>query len=308
MRSTITAGADSGEFLRVKQEQVVPSERRIARVAAELHGGILRAKICIILALLVATGASAVRAEPARVYAAGSLTAPLKQAIKAAGLDASQVADPIFGPAGGLRERIEKGEAADLYLSANTEHPRTLAGQRPQTLVMPFARNNLCLFSREAVGLTEGNALETMLDPKIRLATSTPVVDPGGDYAFAVFARAEKVRAGAEAVLSQKALKLIGGPAAIKPIDGHSPSASIFLADKADVLLAYCSGQQQTLREVPGLKVSRLPPEIDIVATYGLALLTENPVAARLALFLLSDKGQDILAENGLVKIAPAGR
>ena len=45
--------------------------------------------------------------------------------------------------------------------------------------------------------LTEANALTTMLDPKIRLATSTPIVDPGGDYAFAVFKRAETVRAGA---------------------------------------------------------------------------------------------------------------
>jgi len=259
-------------------------------------------------ALCLAVSVAVAHADPARVFAAGSLTAPLKQAIKAAGLDASQVADPVFGPSGGLRERIEKGEAADLFLSADTGHPRTLAAERPQALMIPFVRNTLCLFSREAAGLTEANALETMLDPKIRLATSTPIVDPGGDYAFAVFKRAESIRAGAEVVLSQKALKLIGGPAAIKPLEGHSPAASIFLADKADVLLVYCSGQQQTLREVPGLKVSRLPPEIDIVATYGLVVLSDNPAAARLVLFLLSDKGQDILAENGLVKIAPAGR
>ena len=268
----------------------------------------MRQSLSVISAFIVAISVTSVRAEPAKVLAAGSLVAPLKQAIKAAGLDASQIADPVFGPSGGLRERIEKGEAADLFLSADTGHPRTLATERPQALMIPFARTNLCLFSREAVGLTEANALETMLDPKMRLATSTPIVDPGGDYAFAVFKRAEAVRAGAEALLSQKALKLIGGPAAIKPLEGHSPAASIFLADKADLLLVYCSGQQQTLREVPGLKVSRLPPEIDVVATYGLVLLTDNPAAARLALFLLSDKGQGILAENGLVKIGPVER
>jgi ABC-type molybdate transport system substrate-binding protein len=267
----------------------------------------MRPPLSIICTILFALNVAAAGAEPAHVYAAGSLVAPLKQAIKAAGLDASEIADPTFGPSGGLRERIEKGEAADLYLSADTQHPRTLAVQRPQTLVIPFARNNLCLFSRDAVGLTAANALDTMLDPKIRLATSTPVVDPGGDYAFAVFKRAEAIHPGAEAVLSQKALTLIGGPAAIKPIEGHTPAASIFLADKADVLLVYCSGQQQVLAEVPGLKVSRLPPEIDVVATYGLALLTGNPAAARLALFLLSDKGQDILADNGLLRVLPEG-
>jgi molybdate transport system substrate-binding protein len=262
----------------------------------------MRIVFALALALGFAASASAGRADPARVYAAGSLIAPVKQAIKAAGLE-SEVADPVFGPAGGLRERIEKGEAADLYLSANMEHPQTLAKARPQTLVMPFARNNQCLASRQSLGLTQANALDKMLDPKVRLATSTPVVDPGGDYALAVFKRAEAVHPGAEVALTQKALKLIGGPTAMTPIAGHTPAGSIFLADKADVLLYYCSGREATLRDVPDLAVIRLPPDIDVVATYGLAVLTDNAAAARLALFMLSDKGQAILAENGLVPI-----
>ena len=83
----------------------------------------MRASRSIISVFLLAISVSAASAEPARVYAAGSLVAPLKQAIKAAGLDTSQVADPVFGPSGGLRERIEKGEAADIFLSADTAHP-----------------------------------------------------------------------------------------------------------------------------------------------------------------------------------------
>src|ERR1700728_1928245 len=193
----------------------------------------MRTVFSLAVALCLAASVSASRADPARVYAAGSLIAPVKQAIKAAGLDAAQVADPVFGPSGGLRERIEKGEAADLFLSADMGHPQTLAKSRPQTLVMPFARNTLCLLSHQSLGLTQANALDTMLDPKVRLATSTPVSDPGGDYAFAVFKRAEQLRPGAEAALSQKALKLMGGPPAIAPLAGHSVAASIFLADKA---------------------------------------------------------------------------
>jgi molybdate transport system substrate-binding protein len=137
----------------------------------------------------------------------------------------------------------------------------------------------------------------------VRLATSTPVSDPGGDYAFAVFKRANEVRPGAAAVLSQKALQFMGGPAAITPIAGHSIPASIFLADKADVLVNYCSGQREVMRDVPDLASIRLPSDIDVIATYGLAVQTDNPVAARLALFLLSDKGQAIIAENGLVPV-----
>ena len=262
-----------------------------------------RVFLSVAVALGTVAGVTASYAEPARVYAAGSLIVPLKQAIKAAGLDASQVADPVFGPSGGLRERIEKGEAVDLYLSADMGHPQTLARSRPQTLVIPFARNTLCLLSHQSLGLTQANALDEMLDPKVRLATSTPVSDPGGDYTFAVFKRAEELRPGAEAALSQKALKLMGGPAAMVPLAGHSVAASIFLADKADILVSYCSGPAEVKRDIADLVSIRLPPAIDVVATYGLALLTDNPAAARLALFLLSDKGQAIIAENGLVPV-----
>ena len=263
----------------------------------------MRTIFSVSFVLCLAAGISAGRADPARVYAAGSLVAPLRQAIKAASLDASRVADPVFGPSGGLRERIEKGEAADLFLSADMGHPQTLAKSRPQALVIPFARNTLCLLSHQTLGLTPANALDTMLDPKVRLATSTPVSDPGGDYTFAVFKRAETIRPGAEAALSRKALQLMGGPAAMTPLAGHGVAASIFLADKADILVSYCSGQGELKRDIADLASIRLPPAIDVAATYGLVVLTANPAAARLALFLLSDKGQAIIAENGLVPV-----
>jgi ABC-type molybdate transport system substrate-binding protein len=93
------------------------------------------------------------------------LMALVKQAIKAAGLE-SEIANPVFGPAGGLRERIEKGEAADLYLSANMEHPRTLAKERPQTLVMPFGPACVVL-SEKGQRIIAGNGLmPVLLDPK----------------------------------------------------------------------------------------------------------------------------------------------
>jgi len=263
----------------------------------------MRIPISSVVLFCLATISSVDAAEPAHVFAAGSLVASVTQLIKASGLTPAELAEPVFGPSGGLRERIEKGESADLLLSADMDHPRTLAKARPQTLVVPFARNNLCLFGRDSLGLTQANALDKMLDPKVRLATSTPVLDPGGDYAFAVFKRAEAVHPGAEAVLAQKALKLFVGPTAMTPMPGHSLAGSILLADKADLLLVYCSGKQQTARDVPGLVAVRLPPAIDVAATYGLALLSDNPAAARLALFVLSEKGQDILAANGLVPV-----
>jgi ABC-type molybdate transport system substrate-binding protein len=263
----------------------------------------MRTLLSSLVVLCIVAMSSPGAAEPAQVYAAGSLSTVVPLLIKSSGLDASSFAAPTFGPSGGLRERIEKGEPVDLFLSADTEHPRTLAKAKPQTLVIPFARNNLCLFARSSLGLTQSNALDKMLDPSVRLATSTPVLDPGGDYAFAAFKRAEAVHPGAEAMLAQKALKLFVGPTAMTPMPGHSLAGSILLADKADLLLVYCSGKEQTARDVPDLSVVRLPPAIDVAATYGLALLSNNPVAERLALFVLSDKGQAILAANGLVPV-----
>ena len=54
----------------------------------------------------------------------------------------------------GLSGRVPSSAFAITVLGFSAV--RTLAAERPQALMIPFARNNLCLFSREAVGLTEG--------------------------------------------------------------------------------------------------------------------------------------------------------
>jgi ABC-type molybdate transport system substrate-binding protein len=56
-----------------------------------------------------------------------------------------------------------------------------------------------------------------MLDPTVRLGTSTPKADPSGDYAWEVFRRAEAVQPGSRERLEAKAIKLTGGPAAPQP-------------------------------------------------------------------------------------------
>jgi hypothetical protein len=45
-----------------------------------------------------------------------------------------------------------------------------------------FTRNGLCAFPRLKVGLTLANFLDRLLDPAVRLGTSTPKADPAGDY------------------------------------------------------------------------------------------------------------------------------
>src|SRR4029077_1706870 len=105
----------------------------------------------------------------------------------------------------------------------------------------------LCALARSGVGLTTDNLLDRLLDPSVRLATSTPGADPGGDYAWAVFARAEAVHPGAQAILQSKAMKLVGGPSSTPLVPGRGAVQGIFLADKADVMLGYCSSLEPVM-------------------------------------------------------------
>jgi molybdate transport system substrate-binding protein len=57
---------------------------------------------------------------------------------------------------------------------------------------------------------------------------------------------------------------------------------------------------------VPDLTSLAVPPNLDPHPIYGVAVLSSKPEALRLALFLLSEKGQAIIAKQGLVPLTPA--
>jgi len=252
--------------------------------------------LVVILALAPRSG----MADGLRIYAAGSLTAAFTQMVKAFGAPEGAVAAPVFGPSGLLRKRIEAGEPADVFASADMEQPRILARERPGWPVVMFTRNRLCALGRATLGLTPDNLLDRLLDPKVRLATSTPGADPAGDYAWAVFARAEAIHPGAQAILQAKAMKLVGGPNTPPMVPGHGAVEGIFLADRADVMLGYCSGSGPIMRAVPGLVSVPLPASLTVEPAFGLIVLSDNsPFALPFVVFVMSEQGQTILRENG---------
>ena len=241
---------------------------------------------------------------PLRVYAAGSLTGSFNALLTAFGTPPGVAAQPTYGPSGLLRERLERGEPADVFASADMGQPRRLAdGGRGMPVVM-FARNRMCALGRGSVGLTSANLLDRLLDPAVKLATSTPGADPGGDYAWAMFARADRVHPGAKATLESKAQQLVGGPSMKPLVPGQGPSEGVFLSGRADVMLGYCSGADMLRRAVPDIAAVPLPPELEVGPEYGLTVLSANPAAARFALFVMSEPGQAILAHYGLIPVA----
>jgi molybdate transport system substrate-binding protein len=251
------------------------------------------------VALLLSMTLHAHSAELVHLYAAGSLREPLDDAAKAFAASSGVKVETKYGPSGLLKDAIAGGAAADVFASANIEHPRALALAGKSGPVVLFVRNKLCALVRPGLAVDPTNLLDRMLDPGVKLGTSTPKSDPSGDYAWELFAKADRLKPGAGAALKAKALQLMGG-ATSPPAPVNRVIYGALVADgKADIFLAYCTGARAAQRENPDQQIVQLPDAVAVGADYGLTvMLTASPAAYRFAMFILSD-GQRILADYG---------
>ena len=233
------------------------SDHAPARVGPKRRGRILA--ITLVAPMIgTATGAEA---APSRIFAAGSLADAMTAQSAASGVAPDAFDKPVFGPAGLLGDRLQKGgEAADIFISADLAAPLRVAAARSGALVVPFVRNRMCVAAKPSVGLTASNMLDKMLAPDLRLATSTPGNDPGGDYAVAVFGRADALRPGAGKVLTDKALHLVGGPNTMVPIDGRSPAATSHRVATSSGGRSSASGRPSTARPCPRPRPAKSRP------------------------------------------------
>ena len=254
-----------------------------------------------IMALAVAMTASTAGAgETVRLHAAGSLRAAMTDIADAFEAAHGVRVERAFGPSGLLRERIEGGEAAEVYASANMRHPTTLAQAGLAAPVALFARNRLCALAQPDMAFESAAVLDTLLDPAIRVGASTPKADPAGDYAWEVFDKAGALRPGADETLKAKALQLTGGPDSAKPPEGRNPYGWVMSEGRADVFLTYCTNAVLAERDTPGLRIVALPAELAVGADYGLTVLRgASPAAWELAFFNLSPPAQAILDGYG---------
>lgn len=240
-------------------------------------------------------------APSVRVLAAGSLRVAITD-IAAAFKRATGVrVEAGFGPSGTLRERIAGGEQADLFASADMGNPEALARAGKSGPVVLFAHNRLCGLVRPGLAISPDTFLSVLLDPQIKVGTSTPKADPLGDYTWAMFAKADTLQPGSRSVLEAKARKLIGGPPSGElPPPGVDVFAWHLREGHADVFIEYCSAGAAFKRDLPNATLVNLPKQLSVGADYGLTVLSaKTPNAAKLAFFMLSQEGQNILAQNG---------
>lgn len=249
----------------------------------------------LVLGAIVALAMTPAMAEEVTLFAAGSLKAALSEVAKDYSTAYGVPVDTSFGPSGLVRERIEAGEAAHVFASANMRHPRTLESAGKGGPVALFARNRLCGLARPDVTVSTDTLLEVMLSDDMRLGTSTPKADPSGDYAFELFDKS-----GHAGTLKAKALQLTGGPDSTKPPEGRNNYAWVLDSDQADVLLTYCTNAVLAQKEVPGLQIIQVPEALSVGADYGLIVLDGAPADAwKFAMHILSPAGQSVLASYG---------
>lgn len=253
-----------------------------------------------LVAVLTGCATQTLATDPVVVYAAGSLRDAFTEVARDHEARTGQKLALTFGPSGLLRERIEKGEGAQVFASADTQHPQRLAsggGWVPQTV---FVRNSLCALVRPGLAVHTGNLLETLLGPEVKLGMSTPKADPSGDYALALFQKAEAVVPGSQARLTNKALQLTGGPNSPAAPAGRNLYAWVMEQGRADVFLTYCTNAVAARQQLAALQVVAVPPTLQVGAAYGLTVRQGAPAAAdAFAKALLAPPAQTILARHG---------
>jgi len=248
--------------------------------------------------VLAASLALSVHAEQAiKVYAAGSLKSAMNE-LAASYSNMKVVAE--YGASGLLRDRIAKGARPEVFASADMGNPFSLERLGLAGPVKRFARNRMCALAAPGVQVDSDTLLERMLDPAIKLGTSTPKSDPSGDYAWQLFEKAEQVRPGAYTALSGKARKLVGGPDSPPPPKDRNVYGALIAEGKADILLAYCTGVREAKNENVALQVIEVPTALAVSADYGMVLVLDSREEAwYFVQFVLSPRGQSILMKHG---------
>jgi molybdate transport system substrate-binding protein len=257
----------------------------------------------LLVALMIAMTSPASAAD-IKVMAAGSL----KDAFTVLLADFSQQYGggfaPVYGPSGGLRERLQKGEPFDVFASAALPHAQALTEAGISGPSIMFTRNALCVVTTADRDIEPSNLVETLLDPNIKIGTSTPVSDPAGDYTWDLFHKIDASKSGAFATLSQKAQQIFGGPNTTAPIDGRPRQLVALDHHEIDLFIYYCSGAQQITSDSAKYKSVALPTALSVGPEYGLTVSRKaQPAAADFAMYLMSPPGQAILKKFGFIPV-----
>ncbi|HEX5213609.1 MAG TPA: molybdate ABC transporter substrate-binding protein [Pseudolabrys sp.] len=238
--------------------------------------------------------------ETVSLYAAGSLRGALTDVAKAFEIKTGNKVEAKFGPSGALKDEIAGGAKAQVFASANMEHPQALHDEGKSGPVVRFVRNKMCALAHPLLKVDGANLLARMLDPAVKLGISTPKADPSGDYAIEIFRKAGAIKPGAQAALEKKAQQLTGSPTSAAAPAGRLVYGWLVAEGKADIFLTYCTNARAALNQNPDQQMIQLPDNLSVAADYGLTVIEgATPAAQAFANFIVSPEGEAILASYG---------
>jgi ABC-type molybdate transport system substrate-binding protein len=239
-------------------------------------------------------------ADTVQLYAAGSLRGALTEVAKAFEAATGNAVQAKYGASGLLKNEIANSAKTDVFASANMEHPQSLHQAGKGGAVVLFARNKLCALVRPGLDVNSATLLARMLDPNVKLGSSTPKADPSGDNAFEMFKKAKAIQPGAQAILEKKALPLTGGKDSAAPPPGRPVYGWQVTEGRADIFITYCTNARDAKMAYAGQQIVALPDNLSVGADYGFTVMTgATPAAQRFADFIASAAGQQILINHG---------
>ena len=253
--------------------------------------------VCLCLQIMSFPATRPAAAQTPRLFAAGSLHAVMDEIIEAYRRQGGAAFEAQYGPSGKLRQQIEAGAKVDVFASAAIAHTEALAQQDLLGPSILFTHNDLCVLARATLDLRTDNVLTVLADPAVRVATSTPVSDPMGDYTWQFFRNGDKRQPGFYTLMNAKAIKLSG--AHIPTVGERLPYITAFEEDRADAYIMYGTNAVMTRKVLPQLKVVALADDLNVPSAYGIAAHAGSEQGMRLVQFVLAAAGQAILKKHG---------
>jgi molybdate transport system substrate-binding protein len=125
-------------------------------------------------ALVVMSCDSLAESTTLHLRAAGSLRAVMTEISAAFTASGGVIVESNFGASGLVRQGIEKGDPTDIFASADVGNAQILADAGRSSAPIVLARNRLCALVAPGIDVTVDTLLERMLDPSVKLGTSTP--------------------------------------------------------------------------------------------------------------------------------------
>ncbi|MEH2010062.1 molybdate ABC transporter substrate-binding protein [Nostoc sp.] len=245
------------------------------------------------------------------LYGAGSLRNALTEVSQDFTQETGIGTNTVFGPSG-IREQAIETElqlgqpTADVFASADIGNPQKLYTKGLSSQPVEFTKNQVvAVFSSKysQTQITPNQVLDYLLNPNIKLGIATPILDPLGDYTQQIFTQANSKNPGSFDTLNSKALQLTGGTNS--PIVPSGQDSLVYFLDKtqqADVFLAYYTGAIASQKIDPSLQVVGLPDYLSVAAPFGLTVIKNaDPNAQKLADYILSPKGQEVLHKYGFI-------